>query len=279
MTASAGRSRERLRAHYVVERELADRLRRSHSPEERRRLFATMYDELFAKVPDHPRLRARREAAEQRARDVRWNLAQLRRFLTPGCVFMEVGAGDCALAVDVAATAKQVYAVDVSHQHRGRKLPANCQVVISDGRSIPVREGSVDLAFSDQLMEHLHPDDALEQLHNIRRALKPGGTYVCITPNRLYGPNDISRHFDEVPRGFHLKEYSLAELRRTFEEAGFACVQPFIGARGLFMRCPAFALELIEAMLDRLPFRLRRRLAESKPLRAILGVRIAARNP
>jgi SAM-dependent methyltransferase len=191
---------------------------------------------------------------------------------------MEIGAGDCALAERVARTVRHVYAVDVSDQRRGRELPPNCEVVISDGRSIPVPEGSVDLAFSDQLMEHLHPDDALAQLHNIRRALKPGGTYICITPNRLYGPSDISRHFDEVPRGFHLKEYSLSELRRTLEAAGFCSIEPYIGARGFFMRCPAPPLEIVEATLDRLPFRLRRRIAETKPLRAILGVRIAARN-
>ena len=73
--------------------------------------------------------------------------------------------------------------------------------------------GSVDLAFSDQLMEHLHPDDAVEQLRNIHRALKPGGVYVCVTPNRLYGPSDISAFFDDEARGFHLKEYSLDEIR------------------------------------------------------------------
>ena len=268
-----------MRKHYLVERELADRLRRSHSPEERRRIFETMYDELFRKVPDHPRLHDRHEAAARRARNVAWNLAQLRRFITPGCVFMEVGAGDCALAEKIAATARHVYAVDVSDQSRGRKLPGNCEIVISDGRSIPVPGASVDLAFSDQLMEHLHPDDALAQLHNIRRALKPGGMYVCITPNRLYGPSDVSREFDEVPRGFHLREYSLAELRRTFEDAGFCSIQPYVGARGVFMRCPSSPLELMEATLDRLPFKLRQRIAETKPLRAILGVRIAARNP
>jgi hypothetical protein len=31
-------------------------------------------------------------------------------------------------------------------------------------------------------MEHLHPEDAFEQLRNIIRALAPGGRYVCITP-------------------------------------------------------------------------------------------------
>ena len=61
-------------------------------------------------------------------------------------------------------------------------------------------------------MEHLHPDDALEQLQNIYSALVPGGIYLCITPNRLSGPQDVSRDFDMVATGFHLKEYTISEL-------------------------------------------------------------------
>lgn len=267
---------DRIRNHYLVERELADRVRGARNPEERRRIFATMYDELFARVPDHPRLRARAERAANRARDLEWNLAQLRPYLKPGCVFLEVGAGDCALAARVAEVASRVYAVDISDQTQGRKLPSNCELVISDGRRIPVPEGSVDVAFSDQLMEHLHPDDAMEQLRNIRRCLRPGGTYVCITPNRLYGPTDISAYFDEVARGFHLREYSLREIRALFADGGFGRLDVYVGARGWFARCPAEPLEAVESMLERLPHRLRRRIAATKPLRALLGVRVAA---
>jgi len=270
------RTLERVRAHYLVERELADRVRRARSFEERREIFSGMYDELFAKVPDHPRLVEGGRAAE-RERDVRWNLAQLAPWLSPGCVFLELGSGDCALAARVAEVAGHVFAVDISDQTEGRALPSNCALVISDGRSVDVPEGSVDIAFSDQLMEHLHPDDALAQLANIRRCLKPGGTYVCVTPNRLYGPTDVSGSFDETATGFHLREYSLREIRGLFERAGFGRLEVFVGARGHYKRSPAAPLEAIESALERLPFRTRRRIAATKPMRALLGVRVAAR--
>ena len=138
--------------------------------------MSTMYQELFERVPDHPRLLGRPEALAQRQRDVEWNFAQLKPYLTPGCTFLEIGAGDCALARRVAPIAGHVYAADISDQTQGVPLPPNVSLVISDGCSIDVPEASVDVAFSDQLMEHLHPDDALEQLANIRRALRPGGT-------------------------------------------------------------------------------------------------------
>src|SRR5215216_1822675 len=92
------RSPERIRAHYLAERAIANRLRRAASFEERRRIASGMYDELFRQVPDHPRLVQRDRMGEERDRNVRWNLAQLRPYLRPGCVFLEIGAGDCALA-------------------------------------------------------------------------------------------------------------------------------------------------------------------------------------
>jgi SAM-dependent methyltransferase len=270
---AAGRSPERLAAHYAVERRLAERILAAADAEERRRIFNTMYDELFREVPDHPRLLAGAGSAEERERDIGWDLALLQPYLADGCTFLEIGAGDCALSARAALTAGRVYAVEICDQARGR-LPANVELVISDGRSIPVPGECVDLAFSDQLMEHLHPDDAAVQLANIRRALKPGGAYVCITPNRLYGPSDISAYFDDEARGFHLREYTLKELRRIFAQAGFPRMHAYVGARGVFLRCPCFVLSALETLLETLPVRLRRRLAGIKPLRALLGLRI-----
>ena len=39
------------------------------------------------------------------------------------------------------------------------------------------------------------------------------GVYICITPNRVSGPHDVSRGFDEVATGFHMHEYTGREIR------------------------------------------------------------------
>ena len=269
------RTPERLRAHYRVERELADRVRRAPSWEERKPILATMYDDLFARVPDHPRLVSKGMDTKAREDQVRWNMAQLKPYLQPGATVLEVGAGDCALARELAKGARQVYAVDISNQAQGA-LPANVAVVITDGRSIDVPAGSVDLAFSDQLMEHLHPDDAVEQLRNIHRALKAGGVYMCVTPNRVYGPSDISAFFDDEPRGFHLKEYTLAEIRDVFARAGFSRHHVYVGARGCFLRCPAWLVAGVERVVTALPRSMRHRVADMRVVRGLLGLRVAA---
>jgi SAM-dependent methyltransferase len=266
-----------LREHYLVERELADRLRNAPRSE-RGALYSELYDELFRRVPHHPMLHA--GDLPQRQNDIARPLGFVSRFLTCESVFMEVGAGDCVLATRAASLAKQVYAIDVSEEiTRGVAPPRNFKLILSDGCSIPVPEGGIDVAFSNQLMEHLHPEDAGEQLRNIYRGLAPGGTYVCITPNRMYGPHDVSKYFDEIASGFHLREYTARDIRKLFAGAGFAEVRFYASARGRFLRCPYWAIAALEASLGVLPYALRKRLADTKPMRAVLGLWVAAIKP
>ncbi len=94
------RSSERLRAHYEIERRLASKLREADKAE-RRRLYATVYDELFRSVPDHPQTTQRVDAVN-RAAAVARQLGLLEAYLLRESTFVEIGAGDCALAFAVA---------------------------------------------------------------------------------------------------------------------------------------------------------------------------------
>jgi len=136
-----------------------------------------------------------------------------------------------------------------------------------------VPPGSVTVAYSNQLMEHLHPDDAREQLRNIFEALAPGGRYVCLTPNRLNGPHDVSRHFDETATGFHLKEYTIGELRTLFKQAGFSTVDLYLGGKGFYRGFP-LCLPPLRRGLSNLPISLRKAIARSLPVRALLFGRL-----
>lgn len=272
------RSEDQLAEHYLVERELADRLRDAPKAQ-RRMLYSQVYDELLRRVPHHPMLRPRRDTAavDKRQRKVTQALAFLRRFLSKDRVLMEIGAGDCAMAIRACAEARRVYAVEVSEQiTREVEPPLNFQLVLTDGYSLPLPDAVADIAFSDQLMEHLHPEDALDQLQEIFRCLAPGGAYVCVTPNRLYGPRDISEYFDETATGLHLREYSAREVRAIFQQAGFKRVKFYAGAKRWFIVCPYPLIAAVERVLDALPYKLRKRLADNGPARAFLGLRVAA---
>lgn len=267
------RTLERVRFHFEVERELADRLRQG-SRAERATLYSAVYDELFRRVPDHPQLTRRRDAEALRAK-VDPQVRMLRPFLTPATVYLELGAGDCAVSVAVAPIVRKVYAVDVSAEiARVENPPANFELVISDGTNIPVPGGSVDVVYSNQLMEHLHPDDALEQLRAVHACLAPGGRYICVTPNRLSGPHDISKYFEESARGFHLKEYTARELAGIFRDAGFSQVRALHGAKGRFIESAAWPLIWAEQIIGLMPAKLRRALGRQAAYRALLGIQL-----
>jgi SAM-dependent methyltransferase len=269
------RTPDRLRAHYEVERELADRLRAADR-ETRARLYAEVYDELYRRVPDHPQLRSKVDARARRAM-LEDQIGVLRGFLGPDATFMEIGAGDCALCVALAPSVRRVIAVEVSDEvSKGVPPLPNFSLVLSDGQSVPVPPESVSVAYSNQVMEHLHPDDARAQLAGIRAALAPGGVYVCITPNRIAGPHDISKYFDRIATGFHLKEYTVGELAALMREAGFSRVAAIVGARGRFVRVPAAWMSALEGLLMLLPEGLRRRAMRLPVLRNQLSIRLAA---
>jgi SAM-dependent methyltransferase len=272
------RTAEELFEDYSTEKELAARLRAAAAAE-RARLYSSLYDEMYRRTPRHPQLRKKASAAETAAAVAR-QMGLVRPFLRADTVFLEVGPGDCALSFAAAGVARQVYAADVSAAiTAGAVAPPNFRLILSDGVSIPVPPGSVDVAYSNQLMEHLHPDDAVAQLDGIARALRPGGVYLCVTPNRVSGPHDISKYFSDVATGFLLKEYTFAELRALLRAVGFATVTPYLGASGVHFFYPGFLVRACEGFLGALPAPLRRRLAPSLPSRLVLGLRVVARKP
>jgi SAM-dependent methyltransferase len=269
------RSAAQIREHYEIEKELATRLRAAPKSD-RRHLYSSLYDELYRRVPHHQQLTAKFSPETVRSQVAR-QLGLLRKFLNKSMIFLEVGPGDCALAIAVAPLVKRVYAVDVSAVIIGRAtVPENLQLLLTDGCSIDVPNATVDVAYSNQLMEHLHPEDAIEQLKNIHVALRPGGLYVSITPNRLSGPWDISMYFDSLATGFHLKEYTVTELNDLFRSVGFSRTRAYVGARGLYVRFPVSLIQAVEKGLTLLPERLRNLVAHSAPFRILLGMRLVA---
>lgn len=254
-----GRTPERLRVHFELERQLADRLR-SAPAEQRPGLYAQVYDELFDRLPDHPQHLAPTQS-QQALAEQQWRL--LRAFARPWHRLVEVGPGDCALARQACAHVRQVTAVDVSEsiteRHQRQALPLNLRIRLFDGIHLPLPARSADLVYSHQLMEHLHPDDARDQLRDIARILSPGGQYLCVTPHRFSGPHDISAAFSDVPVGLHLHEYTGQELVTRCREAGFARAQVVVQLKGRVMALPSALLQWAERHVERQPLGAARR--------------------
>jgi SAM-dependent methyltransferase len=130
----------------------------------------------------------------------------LARRFTPRTVFMEIGAAGYELALRAAGYVERVYAIDVSGQLlRDVLVPCNLRLVLCDGVRIPVPAASIDVAWSGNFLDHLHPDDAREHLAGVRRSLAEGGEYVCASADP-------------------------ARLRAWLLQAGFSRVSCYLGA-------------------------------------------------
>ena len=268
------RSLDEIRAHYEIERALSDRLRHS-SREERRSLYGQLYDEAYRRIPRHPTHKA---DPARRSRSLSNQLGLLRPFLRPALSFLEIGPGSgCSLSLAVAKEVRSVVALDVSAEiAASAEYPPNFSLRIFDGIAIDLPPASIDLAYSNQVMEHLHPEDAFDQLRGIQRALVAGGAYVITVPNRLSGPADVSKYFDEEATGFHLREYTYRELGRMLGDAGFSRCRPLIGGRGRHISTPLTPLVRFEATLEALPKAWGRAIARRAPARNLLSIKLVA---
>jgi SAM-dependent methyltransferase len=169
----------------------------------------------------------------------------------------------------VAPHVARATAVDVTDALAPRHAPAGFEFVAYDGFELPLPPASVDFVYSNDVVEHLHPDDLGDHLRGVLRVLRADGRYLCVTPNRLSGPHDVSRHFAETPQGFHLREYTLGELADRVATAGFRGAETLTSVSGYAVgRVPGIrAVRAMEAALELLPHRARCRAA--RPLAAV----------
>jgi ubiquinone/menaquinone biosynthesis C-methylase UbiE len=276
------RTPDRIIAHYALERTVADELRNSTRAERDAGLYQSAYDRLLNGLPDHPRKTLHSgDRAARMQKYVERQAAMLAREVSADDVFMELGGGDCRVALLVAPRVAKSIVVDVSDALAPETVTAtNFEFVKSFGIEIPLPSESVTFIYSNQLMEHLHPEDAMEQLREVFRVLKPGGRYLCRTPSRITGPHDVSMFFSDVAQGMHLKEYSYKELHAALKQAGFARLRVWIAPRAFrAFTLPQFAAEWIEACFAAVPQRFHTKVCRSKVARALLGITMMAEKP
>lgn len=84
-----------------------------------------------------------------------------------------------------------------------------------------------DIAFSDNVLEHLSPLDLKDHLNSVYESLVPGGKFIFVMPNRLFGPMDVTRILDNSSsgkvraQGGHLNESTYHEMIDILEKIGF----------------------------------------------------------
>ncbi|TFG60702.1 MAG: class I SAM-dependent methyltransferase, partial [Nitrospirales bacterium] len=93
----------------------------------------------------------------------------------------------------------------------------NAQFLALEKIELPLKDETIDVVYSNDLIEHLHPSDAFTHFQEIWRVLKKGGKYYFWTPGSRSGPHDFTGNFCPKGAGIlsqasHIKEYDLKEV-------------------------------------------------------------------
>lgn len=222
---------DRSRRQWEIERALRETLLAS-APEQREKVTREVYNELFARVPWHDANVAEVDGEDKY--EEHW--FQLYGPLTrPTDTLVDIGCGRGGLVRRFAPAVSKAIGIDASDamvEIACEAAPANAEFIVGNLLAPPLPENSADFVVSRQLMEHLHPDDVPGHLEAVRKILRPGGRFLIETPSRLTGPWDISRGFTDLASGFHLREYTNAEMGSMLRAAGFERVRgPAVPAR------------------------------------------------
>jgi SAM-dependent methyltransferase len=146
------------------------------------------------------------------------------RFLLPYArvrSLLEVGAGEGYGAALFATVAEQVVAIDydrivVGHAAGRYAEPTFVQANVA---ALPIGSGTFDVVAALQVIEHVW--DVPQFLAQCRRVLRPEGTLLVTTPNRLtFSPGATT-----PGNPFHSHEFTAAELSGLINASGFTDVE------------------------------------------------------
>jgi ubiquinone/menaquinone biosynthesis C-methylase UbiE/biotin operon repressor len=147
--------------------------------------------------------------------------------LMPPMVIADLGAGEGTISQLMAQRAKRVIAIDNSEKmvEFGSELArkhgiGNLEFRQGDLEDVPIRAGTVDLAFLSQALHHaVHPDRAIAEAWRI---LKPGGKIAVL---------DLNRHHFEEAREMYADlwlGFTELEVEKLLKGAGFRTVETAI---------------------------------------------------
>jgi SAM-dependent methyltransferase len=137
-----------------------------------------------------------------------------------GKAVLDAGCGEGYGTAMLSGVAAQATGVDLAAEAVAHARTAYPEATFVEANlvELPAEDASVDLVVSFQVIEHLW--DIPRFLDEVARVLRPGGEFLCATPNRLTFPPG---------NPFHTVEYSPAELAATlatrFEVSGLFGVQ------------------------------------------------------
>lgn len=238
---SIGVPEENLVKAFKIEQHYHTLILQETVPEKRRRLYREMYNlvhPLYDKV-----------SAATSGRNPFCRVVQLFSRELNGKSILDVGCGTGAFlkCVDDTLPHGRLVGIDTSLS----VLPEDThgvQFIESDVIDFEV-DSLFDVVFSHHVLEHIAPADAAAHLCSIKKALAPGGCFIISTPNRLFGPSDVTRIVDYTncnrtpAMGSHVNELNYTETLALLSQHGFSDFKTILPLRFLKYYFPNLRLD------------------------------------
>ena len=145
-----------------------------------------------------------------------------------GTRILEVGAGSGRDALALAELGATVFLLDFSSAAllgiQERDTSGRAFVVCGDTTALPFRQETLDIVFSQGLLEHLADPERF--LAECTRVLRKGGLFLVDVPQTLHPYTAAKRLLQAMGKWFAGWEtqYTMRTLSRLVEEAGFVVV-------------------------------------------------------
>jgi SAM-dependent methyltransferase len=212
--------------HAELERELTDRIL-SSAPAKRAQITSEAYSTLYSEIdwltdtggdPDGRRWRA---------------------LLRDNAEVYEIGSGAGKLAMYLNMNGISCVRTDISAERNAKNEFG--ETMVTDGVNLSAFvDQKYDFVISDQVVEHLHPEDIITHFSEARAILKPGGSYIFRAPNARCGPHDLSwvLGFDKAIF-MHLSEFTWHDVVLITKPCGFTSAKAILTLPGTKFAMPS----------------------------------------
>jgi len=223
-----GRPPEVLVKGFELEREFHLRVAGEKDQSVRGRLYYEFYDH-------HHRLYRRTGLYDLDAdRQSKTWLVNLLRKELEGKSLLDIGCGEGGFlrSVDAHLEHGKLVGIDISPAIL-RQKHENIEFLQGDVINFST-DYRFDVVFSDNVIEHIANQDLSLHLRSVKNAMESGGTLIIISPNRLFGPHDVTSIIDDTytnkieSLGSHLHETTYTELTSILKDHGFSSLKTTI---------------------------------------------------
>lgn len=201
----------------------------AYIPAARWQVFSRIYDPVLALTMREGRFRA---AMRERVSAA----------LPRGGTVVDVGCGTGTFAIGMAAERPDATVVGVDGDPeilaRARVKPGADSVEWRDGLAgaLPLPDGSADAATMSLVLHHLLPEQKREAMAEVRRVLKPGGSFQIADWGRPHGPAmSAVFYLSQAIDGFdRTADHRAGRVPEMLRDAGFDAVERYGRLRTAF---------------------------------------------